>query len=231
MKEKFDPIKRFNQRAAKYDSDIETIIPGYPNLQELSFFILKNKLPKNSRVLVAGTGTSNEAVLFAAENQGWKIVAFDNAGEMIKVSKRKISRKKLNKQITFVHGEITDVEEDNFDAATALLVMHFIKDKKSFLQNIYRRLKPGGIIILADICGNRKSGEFKEFLSYWKEFQVRKREDKEKIKETFMHIQNDLRIISTEKTITLLEETGFRNTGKFFTSLLINGFLAKKPRH
>ena len=229
MKE-FDPVKRFNERSGKYDSDINTIIPGYSTLQQLSFFILKNTLPKKAKVLVCGTGTSNEAIAFAEGNRWWKIVAFDIAREMIRVSRRKVRKKRLEDRVALIHGEITDIETGPFDAATSVLVMHFIRDKKSYLGEIHKRLKPGAVFILIDICGNRRSREFGEFVSYWKEFQMHMRKDKENIEETFKHIQKDLNIVSEKKTMELLSGAGFIKTRHFFKSLLINGFLAEKSK-
>lgn len=227
----YNTVKRFNERAKKYDGDIETIIPGYSNLHQLITYILKNRLSKRARILIAGTGTSREAITLASENKGWNFVAFDSAKEMIKVSAKKIQKQKLGKQISLVHGKINSVENENFDAATSILVMHFIKNKKSFLKEIYNRIKPGGTFILVDICGNKRSGEFNDLLTYWVDFQKDNRTDKENISQTVKHIKNDLRVISEKRTLTLLSNTGFRNTRHFFKSFLINGFITEKPKH
>lgn len=226
----YDTVKRFNERARNYDSDIENIIPGYSNLHQLISYILKNRLSKRSRILIAGTGTSREAVTLASENKGWKIVAFDSAEEMIKVSSKKINKLKLEEQINLVHGTAGCVDDIKFNAATSVLVMHFIKNKKSFLNEIYKRLKPGGCFILVDICGNKRSGEFNDLLSYWVDFQKDNRKDSENIRQTVKHIKNDLKIISEKRTLTLLSDTGFKNTRHFFKSLLINGFITEKPK-
>ena len=225
----YDTVKRFNERAEKYDSDIETIIPGYSTLHQLITYILKNRLSKRARILIAGTGTSREAITLASGNKGWNIVAFDSAEEMINVSAKKIKKQKLGKQIRLIHGKINNVEDENFDASTSILVMHFIKNKKSFLSEIYNKLKPGGSFILVDITGNKKSVEFNELLTYWVDFQKENRTDRENIPQTVKHIKNDLRIISEKRTYALLKDAGFRNTRHFFKSFLINGFITEKP--
>ena len=226
---KFDSVVRFNDRARTYDKEIESIIPGYSTLHQLLYYILKNRLPGHANILIAGTGTSREAITLATENKGWNFVAFDTAEEMIKVSSGKIKRRGIGKQIKLVHGNINDVEEKMFDAATSVLVMHFIKNKKSFLNEIYSRIKPGGSFLLVDICGNKRTREFNELLSYWVDYQKDNRTDMESIKQTVKHIKKDLRAVSIEKTFTLLRDTGFKNTRHFFKSLLINGFIAEKP--
>lgn len=228
---KFDSVARFNDRAAKYDKEIETIIPGYSSLHELIFYILKKRIPKRSKILIAGTGTSREAVTLSSGNKDWRIVAFDTAEKMVKVSGEKIKQLNLQKHINLIHGDITDIDEKKFDAATSVLVMHFIKNKKKYLREIYKRIKPGGSFLIVDICGNKKTKEFNELLSYWVEFQKDNRVDLENIEQTVRHIKNDLRIISEHKIVSLLEQTGFKNTRHFFKSLLVNGYVTEKPKH
>ncbi len=60
-------------------------------------------------------------------------------------------------------GTISELDETNFDAATALLEMHFLPDdgeKLDFLKAIHNRLKRGAKLILADGCFDKNSAEF-----------------------------------------------------------------------
>lgn len=229
MTETYDPETRFNERAKVYDDEIANIIPGYMTLHDLSHNILKSSLPKDSSVLIGGSGTGKEAVEYALENPRWKIVGFDIALEMINKATTKIEQNGLQDRIELVHGGINDVTQEGFDAATLLLVAHFIpkNDKEEFLREIYNRLKPGGRLIIADVCDDNKEERFEEFLSVWKSFQLQTREE-EDVEEMFKHVRADLNNITVEETISLLERTGFKNINHFWKSLLINGFTAEK---
>lgn len=229
MNDTYDPEKRFNERAQVYDNEIETMIPGYKTMHELSHHILKSSLPKDAFVLIGGSGTGNEAIEYLSENPGWNIVGFDIAEEMIKKANSKILQNGIQDRIELVHGGISDVTEEGFDAATLLLVLHFIpkEDKEDFLTEIYNRLKPGGRLIIADICDDSNENRFEDFLSVWSSLQLQTRNQKD-VQEMLKNVRENLNKITIEQTITLLEKVGFTNIHHFSKSLLINGFVMEK---
>ena len=229
MTEKYDPEKRFNERAKVYDDEIANIIPGYRTLHDLSHHILKSSLHSDAKLLICGSGTGKEAVEYAQENPGWKIVGFDIAEQMISMASSKIKQDELQNRIELVHGNISEVNQDGFDGATSLLVAHFVpkKDKEAFLRQIFNRLKPGGRFIIADVCEDHNNDRFDEFLSVWKSFQLQTRDEKD-VEEMFNHVRADLNNITVEETISLLDKVGFKNINHFWKSLLINGFTAAK---
>jgi len=229
MTKPYDPEKRFNDRAPVYDEEIEKIIPGYRALHDISHHILKSALPKGACVLIAGAGTGKEAIEYALENPGWKITGFDIAEEMVKTASLKIKQDGLGGRIELVHGGISDIMQEDFDGATSLLVMHFIpkEEKSKYLREICFRLKPGAKFILADVGGERNSPEFEEFLSAWESFQLQTREKKD-VDEMLEHVRGNLNFITHDETISLLEDSGFRNIRHFWKSLLINGFAMEK---
>lgn len=229
MNETFDPEKRFNERAKVYDDEIANIIPGYRALHDISHHILKSALPEDAYVLIGGSGTGKEAIGYALENPGWKIVGFDIAEQMVNRATSKVTEHGLESRIALVHGGIGDVLQENFDGATSLLVSHFIpkEEKADFLRDIYSRLKSGGKFIIADICEDKNQDRYEEFLSVWKSFQLQTRDQKD-VEEMFNHVRNDLNYITSKETVSLLESTGFKNINHFWKSLLINGFVMEK---
>jgi len=229
MNEQYDPEKRFNERARVYDEEIEKIIPGYRALHDMSHHILKSRLPKDAHLLIAGSGTGKEAISYAQENPGWKIAGFDIAQEMVKTASSKVEAKGLGSRIELIHGGISDVMQEDFDGATSLLVMHFIpkEEKSDYLREICLRLKPGGTFILADVCCDRNSTEFEEFLPPWESFQLQTR-DKKDVDEMLGHVRGNLNFITYDETISLLKDSGFKNIRHFWKSLLINGFVMEK---
>lgn len=230
MSNTFDPEKRFNERSIEYDYDIETIIPGYGILHEDVEHLLINLLPSNSEILIAGFGTGYEAINYAINNPSWKITGFDIAKEMLNVANEKIKELNLKNRIYLVHGKANQIENKLFDAATSLLVMHFIpkNEKEKYLNEISMRLKTGAKFIFADITGDPNSLGFQTFLNAWKSFQYRNRKNKEGIEETFKHVNENLHIISYDDTVSLLKESGFEDVQLFFKSLVFCGFTATK---
>lgn len=61
----------------EYDDLSEKIIPGYHSLYELAHHLLRDKLDKAARILVAGAGTGKEIIDCLQNNPHWYIIGFD----------------------------------------------------------------------------------------------------------------------------------------------------------
>ncbi len=229
MQDKFDPVKRFNERAAVYDADILKIIPGYEALHTNALHLLETSLPEDAFLLIAGVGTGNETVAAALRNPGWRVTGFDIAENMIKTASEKIKRHSLGDRVELIQGTIDDVLQDPFDAATALLIMHFIPyaEKLDFLRGVNSRLRPDGILITADITCDRESYEFETFATAWENYMLTTREKKD-ADETLGHTRHDLDILSHEETLDLLARAEFTNPRLFWKSLLFSAYVSEK---
>ena len=192
--------------------------------------LLKKSVSREAKVLVAGSGTGKEAVTYALENPGWRVTGFDPAENMVAAAKEKALQAGVEDRVSFIHGGAEDAPQESFDAATSILVKHFVPydEKRSYLTNIARRLKPGAPFITADITGQRNEPGFKEHLLAWEEFQKEGRDDPEEIEKTIERVRLNLPILSEEETVSLLEETGFTNVRPFWERLMIKGFVAEK---
>ncbi len=231
MPEPFDPIRRFNDRAQVYDSEVVNIIPGYEALHSTAGHILRTSLPEVADILVCGSGTGNEAISYASEHPGWKITGFDPSEQMVLVAKAKAAYVGLEERIRIIHGSVEDVPSESFDAATSILVKHFIPydDKASYLRNIAKRLKPGAKLLTADITGYRDDEMFKGFMLAWESFQKTHRdEDEEEIEKTLDRVRRNLPILTEARTISMLEDAGFKKIRLFWKNLMINGYIAEK---
>lgn len=229
MQDKFDPEKRFNERAKVYDADILKIIPGYHALHDTTRHLLETALPEDAFLLVAGVGTGNEAITLVSRNHGWRVTGFDIAENMIKTTAAKVRERGLNNRIALVHGTVDDILQESFDAATAILVMHFIPygKKLEFLQGLHLRLNPGGMLILADFTGDRNSHEFKSFLTAWENYMLETRE-REDVDEAVARTRHDLDILSHEAMLGLIKKAGFINGRLFWKSLVFSAYVAER---
>ncbi len=228
----FDAAQHFGDKHASiYDEKIRKVICGYDVMHDLAYYLLKANLSKNARVLVVGVGTGHEAVMYAKNQERWYIVGVDPTPEMIVSSNNKILQFGLADKIKVIEGRIEDLTENNFDAATSILVMQFLKDngaKESYLHHIAAKLNPGAKIIIVDLEGAKGSKKFNILLSAWKTHQYNTRDDNEQIDKDFEHIDTDLQFISEARIVELLQLTGFTNICKFYQSYLFGGYIAEK---
>lgn len=228
-----DPGRYFDcERAESYDRRVSRLIPGYSVIHELSKSLPDSCLCERARILVAGAGTGNEVVFFALGNPGWKATGFDPAPEMIKIAKSKVRKKGLGGRISLVEGFAPDVKKKPlFDAATAILVMHFPPDdgsKDRFAREISKRLKPGAKFILADLEGDAACDNFRALVSAWKRHMLSVVKDPEKVEETFENIMKNGKFRPEGRIRKILENSGFEAVGKFFQCYIASGYVAVK---
>lgn len=230
MAEPYDPVRRFNDRAQIYDSDVINVIPGYTELHKESGNLLRDALGTRAKVLVCGSGTGHEAVSYALQNPGWEITGFDPAPQMVQVASEKAKAEGVENRVRFILGTAKDLPLDEFDGATSILVKHFISydDKPSFLENISKRLEPGAVFITVDITGRRGDPELEANLEEWERFQRERRDDPEEIVKSIERVRIDLPILTEDQTAALLLESGFKNVRRFWHRMMIKGFVAEK---
>jgi tRNA (cmo5U34)-methyltransferase len=175
------PIATFDAaRAARYDEEIALAIPGYGVLHALTATaaatLLAGAPGGHARVLLAGAGTGAELATLAAAGPGWRFVAVDPSPDMLAHLQRRAAASALRERVTVHAGEVrslpggADADGALFDAATLLLVLHFLPDdgaKLALLGDVAARLRPGAPLLLADLAGEGGSASYELLLAMW----------------------------------------------------------------
>jgi tRNA (cmo5U34)-methyltransferase len=229
MKEK--EIDFNGKLSSVYDEIIPKIIPAFHSIYELTQHLLRERLDKEPKVLVAGAGTGKEIIDCSQNNPNWSFTGFDPSELMLSIAKKKVAAASLENKISLVHGLINAVTEKDFDAATSILVLHFLPDdgtKLNFLKEIANKLKPGAPIVLVDIEGEIGSDEYNTLNAAWKNQQIFKRDDNDKVNEEFELREKEVHFIPQKRIESLLEEVGFIKIHKFFKAYVFGGYVAVK---
>jgi tRNA (cmo5U34)-methyltransferase len=215
----------------EYDNTAHKIIPAYHSIYELAQHILRDRLNKEARILVAGAGTGKEIIDCSQNNPHWSFTGFDPAEPMLSIARKKVDTASLENKISLVLGLVDDVTEKNFDAATSILVMQFLPDdgtKLNFLKGISEKLKPGALIVLVDLEGEIGSDEYNTLNAAWKNQQLFIRDESEWVRKEFIIREKEVHFIPQERIDSLLEEVGFYKIHKFFKAYLFGGYVAIK---
>lgn len=120
-------------------------------------------MPEHAEILIVGAG-GKELTTFGKAFPAARLTGVDPSEKMLDVARQLTGRANLQSRVALHRGTITDLDEKQFDAGTAMFVMHFLPDggKLEFLRAIHHRLKSGAKFILADGCidKNKSPAEF-----------------------------------------------------------------------
>jgi len=215
-------------RATNYDNFIQTLFPGYELMIQATISALKLNLVDNANLLIGGCGTGNEMSYILDEMPLWNCVGVDPSPEMISQAKLKLeSFENYELHLSTVSQLNTSI---NYDAATLLLVLHFIPDdggKLELLKDLNNRLIPGAPLIICDIFGNKPSLSMRlKVLFKWIEQHLTP-ETLAKVKD---RILNNIYHISETRLTELLIEAGFSQPIRFFQSSIYGVWGASKLR-
>jgi ubiquinone/menaquinone biosynthesis C-methylase UbiE len=111
-------------------------------------------------VLDVGCGTGEVSLLAKTRAKAGKVYGIDPAPEMIAVARKKAARKKLDLDFRVDVIESLPLPDSSIDVVTSSLMMHHLPEdlKVRGLAEIYRVLKPGGRLLIADFM--RPTGSF-----------------------------------------------------------------------
>jgi tRNA (cmo5U34)-methyltransferase len=217
----------------EYDKFIRLFCGAYEEMFKLTHCYLRAILPKQAKILVVGAGTGMEIMEFAPCNPGWSFCGVDPSADMLALAGKKISKKNLASEIELRKGYVHDLkEEEVFDAATCILVMHFLKDdgtKLNLLESISKHLKQGAPFVLIDGFGVPSSTNFQEIKVAWKNYPIISGVPSEAVENIFNEvIMKTVQFVPESRIIELLETAGFIKVSKYFSGFLYGGWMAYK---
>jgi tRNA (cmo5U34)-methyltransferase len=220
------------KRASGYDRKIRRLMPAYDSLHEMTNALLQSLLPDKARILVVGAGTGTDIVTCGRMNPAWSFTAIEPAQEMFELCRRNLSEAGLSERVAIHLGYLEDLPINfAFDAATSILVSHFIEkeaDKLKYFSSIADRLKPGAPLVLADLFGTPAGGSFDIQLKAWKRFFSTAARDESEVEKSFGYIGRDISFIAESRLSEILRESGFGEIQAFFKTFLLGGWIAFK---
>ena len=220
------------ERAASYDDDIRAAIPGYEPLHETAAALLHNALPDQARLLLVGAGTGEEILRLAPGHPGWRLTAVDPAAAMLDVARKKVDAADLSDRVELRVGGVDDVPATGpYDAATLILVQHFLPDdgaKLALLRAIADRLEPGGLLFLANMHGDLASPPAQRLFQAWKQRQIGRGLSATDAEAMFAGLPQVVHFVTAARIEELLREAGFVDVEPVFQAFVIGGWLARK---
>jgi len=221
------------ERAQAYDRRIREAIPGYDALHQLACMVLAEITGGHGRALVVGAGTGVECIALARACPGLHLLGLDPAREMLALAGHKVAEAGLADRVRLQPATVAELPAGQpFDAATLLLVLHFLPDdgaKAGLLVDIARHLKPGAPLILADLFGPAWTDPWQaELRTFWRHLQQAAGIGAEAIAKGFRHVDRDIHPLTETRLAALLGEAGFDAPQPFFRALCFGGWVARR---
>ncbi|QUW23641.1 class I SAM-dependent methyltransferase [Sporosarcina sp. Marseille-Q4063] len=223
---------QFNEEmATEYDKGIRRTFPSYDSMFKLVQAYLRTNTEKDANILIVGAGGGTELALLGPTNPDWLFTAVDPARPMLDLARTKVEQLKMTDRVDFIEGTIEEVADGNlYDAATFLLVLHFIADndeKLRQLKSIRQRLKPNAPFVLATMYGDLDDSGFNALFSLWKAYWLDSTNLSEVEVDEMEKSVRSLSFISEDEIELLLREAGFGSIAKFHQTNMFGGWICK----
>ena len=168
------PVVFDKERASSYDTQYAKLAPLSDALRLLTRLVLSD-LPADARILCVGVGTGSEILYLAGEFPGWRFTAVEPAAPMLAICRQRTEDAGIADRCTFHEGYLgTLPASPPFDAATAILVSHFIVDsdeQRGFYREIAALLCPGGVLVSAALVADPSPPASPPLLDVWMQMQ------------------------------------------------------------
>jgi tRNA (cmo5U34)-methyltransferase len=212
--------------AASYAEGPPRQVPGYASLHRMVSLLLAERTPQDGRVLVLGAGGGQELKAMAEAHSGWSFEGVDPSPDMLRMAQQVVGQHAARMQ--FQHGYIDSASDGPFDAATSILIFHFIPhDQRSeTLRQIRRRLKPGAPFVLVHLSFPQTEPERSKWIDRHVMFGRSNGLEPADSERARQAISSGLTILSPEEDVAMLGHAGFSNATLFYTGLSIRGWVA-----
>ena len=227
-----EPSEIFNQeRAASHDQRFARLAP----LREALLLLIRAvfaELPAEAHVLCVGAGTGSELLHLAPHFPRWRFTAVEPASAMWDVCRRRAAESGVASRCVFHEGYLDTLPAtDPFDAATALLVSQFCvrpEDRRGFFRQIAARLRPGGLLVSADLSADLSSPTGQSLLELWRRMFVEAGLPAEEIERYRASYGREVSVVSTEDVAALIAASGFTAPVLFLQTLLIHAWYTRR---
>lgn len=227
--------KKFDTaRANEYAQQSRIALAGYDACHDLAACMLAASLgqSRSAKVLVVGAGgTAQEIIAMGTLEPGWTFTAVDPSAPMLEAATQQLQANDLLHRTQVHLGQVEDLPEDeSFDAATLIGVLHHLPGdaaKQQILRAVQARLKPGAPLIVASNHYAYASQPL--LLEAWGQRWRQQGASAQEVQAKLGKILQGADPPHSEAAVQqLLDDTGFGQAARFFSSLFWGAWLTCK---
>lgn len=153
LRRKIQIEKMFNIISKRYDLINRILSFGIDiKWRKKILYILNNNNIIKSNILDVASGTGDMTIMLAKYFIQSNITGLDLSQEMLNIAKKKILKKNIKNNIKLIKGDVENIpiESNTFDVVTIIFGIRNFENIESSLNEIYRILKPKGLILILE---------------------------------------------------------------------------------
>ncbi len=212
--------------ADRYAGRVARHVPGLGDLHRMVALLVAERVPADGRVLVLGAGGGLETKAMAAHCPGWRFIGVDPSAAMIDQAKATLGDDAA--RVELHEGFVETAPEGRFDAATALLVLHFLsrEERVRTLREIVRRLKPKAPFVAVHHSFSRTGADPDRWPRRNAAFLAGPGAIGPASGETVAALRDRLAALAPEEDEAVLREAGLSDVELFYAALTFKGWIA-----
>ncbi|MBK1881258.1 class I SAM-dependent methyltransferase [Luteolibacter pohnpeiensis] len=217
------------ERAANYDQ-FTGRIPGLRDTMLHFLGAVMADLPADSRILCVGVGTGNELIFLAKLYPDWTFVGIDPSEPMMNICRTKVAEAGLADRCELHTGYLDSLALDRgFDAATCLLVSHFLmetSERQELFANIAKHLKPGGMLVSADLATAIDTPAYRALTAPWFRLLLPPEATQKDFENARSAHGTAVALLDPVEVESLIQSAGFTQPVRLYQCLLIHGWVS-----
>ena len=226
-----EPAIVFDQKhASSYDNQFAKLAPIRDALDLLIRMVLSD-LPADARVLCIGVGTGKELIDLAQAFPQWRFTAVEPAAPMLDICRQRAEECGIASRCTFHEGYLDSLPESgSFDAATCILVSHFIlqiEERRNLFRQIAARLRPGGYLVNADIASDMSASTHKSLFEVWMQTLKYSEMPAEQVEKFRVSFGQDVAVLTPQEVESIIVSSGFDAPVLFLQAIFIHAWYSR----
>jgi tRNA (cmo5U34)-methyltransferase len=221
----------FDQQAPGYDSQWERMAPVRDSLYFLVEAVFAS-IRADAHVLGVGVGTGMELAHLARRFPRWRFTAVEPSRAMLERCRQRAVHEGFAARCTFHHGFLDSLAGDVLhDAATCFLVSQFLTEttaRAAFFGEIGTRLRPGGILVNADLASDTGSIEYETLLPMWLNRMSSAGVPPEALARARAAYAKDVAVLPPTQIQSLIASAGFSAPTQFYQAGLLHAWCAAR---
>lgn len=203
----------FRVQVSDYPRLMKRLIPFYDEQREMMLRLVPFDRGASIRVLDLGCGPGLMAGEILSAYPNASLTAFDLTDEMLEACRVRLGG---NERITYQLGDFRrDPLGSDYDFIIASLSLHHLQlsERPSFFRRAHRSLRPGGVLIAAEVIVDEVTDVREQQYALWRRFIAENGEDAAYWYERHLEKDNPPTISAL---LEMLEVAGFQQAGCFW---------------